>query len=88
VSLLAPAGVVTPMTTGNADLLSRAITVDQLVEKVMASLAEERFLISTHDFVDKLFQLKGQDYEAYMSRMQQRREASDKLNHPPTVSKV
>ncbi len=82
VSLLVPAGVRTPMAANDPDILSRSIEVGELVDKVMAALAEERFLISTHAFVDELFALKGRDYEAYMERMRTRRDEARKRNHP------
>jgi len=80
VSVLAPAGVVTPMIMDLPDILSRAIPVAELVDKTLAALAERRFLISTHAFVDELFKLKGTDYEAYMARMRQRAEAAANAN--------
>ncbi len=82
VSVLAPAGVLTPMVANNSSplLLNNAIGVDVVVDKVIASLAEERFLISTHAFVDKLVHLKGEDYEKYIRQMTESREAFEKLS--------
>jgi hypothetical protein len=39
----------------------------------MAAITEERFLISTHDFVMDLFRLKGSNYQEYISAMKQQR---------------
>jgi hypothetical protein len=39
----------------------------------------EHFLISTHDFVDKLFHLKTQNYDEYIGTLAQRREEAEKL---------
>jgi hypothetical protein len=39
----------------------------------MAAIAEERFLISTHDFVPDLFRLKGVEYQEYITVMRQGR---------------
>lgn len=82
VSLLVPAGVRTPMAANDPDILSRAIEVSEVADQVMAALAEERFLISTHAFVKELFAVKGHDYEAYMARMRQRREEARRHNQP------
>lgn len=75
VSVLVPAGVRTPMITNSPSLQKNAIGVDEVVEQVMRGLAAERFLISTHGFVDELLRLKGEDYETYMRRMEERRES-------------
>lgn len=79
VSVLAPAGVRTPMAADHPDLMAHAIGVDEVVEKVVAGLAGEHFLISTHDFVDKLFHLKTQNYDEYIGALAQRREEVEKL---------
>jgi NAD(P)-dependent dehydrogenase (short-subunit alcohol dehydrogenase family) len=78
VSVLAPAGVRTPMAADHPELLAHAIGVDEVVEKVVAGLAGEHFLISTHDFVDKLFHLKTQNYDEYICNLAQRREDAEK----------
>jgi NAD(P)-dependent dehydrogenase (short-subunit alcohol dehydrogenase family) len=86
VSVLCPAAVRTPMTTGNAALLKYAIEPEELVDKVIAAISEERFMISTHDFVDKLFQLKGNNYEEYMKAMQGYHKEAVELKKTQSVS--
>ena len=88
VSVLAPAGVRTPMTVDRPELLAHAIEVDEVVDKVVAGLAGEHFLISTHGFVDKLFLLKAQDYDAYIRAMtelgvKESQRLSEMRNSPP-----
>jgi NAD(P)-dependent dehydrogenase (short-subunit alcohol dehydrogenase family) len=73
VSVLCPAGVTTPMTADTPGLLQNAISTEQLADIVMAAIAEERFLISTHDFVLDLFRLKGANYHEYITVMKQQR---------------
>lgn len=73
VSVLAPAGVRTPMAASSPSILKNAISVDELVDTTLEGLAAERFLISTHPFVSKLLRLKGTDYDEYLRVMEQRR---------------
>jgi NAD(P)-dependent dehydrogenase (short-subunit alcohol dehydrogenase family) len=79
-SVLCPAAVRTPMITGIANLEKNAIGLEELVDKVMEAVANNRFLISTDDQVDKLFQLKGNDYDEYIRVMDGYRAESEKLN--------
>ncbi|RDC56355.1 SDR family NAD(P)-dependent oxidoreductase [Pedobacter chinensis] len=81
VSVLCPAGVRTPMTAGSPSLLKYGIEVEEVVDQVISAIAEERFMISTHKFVDQLFQLKGNDYEKYMSAMEIYRKEAEDLDH-------
>ena len=69
VSVLAPAGVKTPMIKDIPRLLKDAIGTDELVEMTLEALAKEQFLISTHDFVTGLFKLKGADFEKYLDTL-------------------
>lgn len=83
VSVLAPAGVRTPMTAHSPDLLENAIEVDEVVDKTFAGLRDERFLISTHSFVDQLFALKARDYDEYLRALAQQRERAELARAPP-----
>jgi hypothetical protein len=67
------------MAADHPDLMAHAIGVDEVVDKVVAGLAGEHFLISTHDFVDKLFHLKAQNYDEYIGTLVQQREEAEKL---------
>ena len=75
VSVLCPAGVVTPLIDGNASLLADAITTSQLADIVVKAIDEERFMISTHAWVLDLLKLKGEDYPAYLRAMDQARQS-------------
>ena len=86
VSVLAPAGVRTPMAANHPDLLANAIDVEEVVDKVIAGLAGEHFLISTQDFVDQLFRLKAQDYDEYIRTLAKRREAAERLIQQASVA--
>ena len=78
VSLLCPAGVRTPILKGKEGSPQErdVITTDQLVDIVMEALADERFLISTHQFVLDRFAIKGRDYDEYIRTMRADRAAA------------
>ena len=73
VSVLAPAGVKTPMIKDIPSLQKGAIGTDELVEITLKALAKEQFLISTHDFITELFKLKGADFEKYLDAVKEHR---------------
>jgi NAD(P)-dependent dehydrogenase (short-subunit alcohol dehydrogenase family) len=73
VSVLCPAAVKTPIIAGIPSLEKTAISTDVVVDTVMEAIAEERFLISTHDSVMRLFELKGRDYERYLATLREKR---------------
>ena len=83
VSVLCPGGVLTPMTEQTPSLRQGAIPPEQVAEKVLQALEEERFLISTHDYVLPLFQAKAHDYEAYLTTMRARRAEAEALDQAP-----
>ena len=85
VSVLCPGGVLTPMTAQAPSLRKGAIPPEQVAEKVLQALEEERFLISTHDFVLPLFQAKAHDYEAYLTAMRARRAKAEALDQAPAT---
>jgi NAD(P)-dependent dehydrogenase (short-subunit alcohol dehydrogenase family) len=80
VSVMCPAGVKTPMTKDTPSLLKDAIEPDELVEVTLKALAKEQFLISTHDFITQLFQLKGTDFEKYLDTLKQHRKEAELLD--------
>jgi NAD(P)-dependent dehydrogenase (short-subunit alcohol dehydrogenase family) len=71
VSVLCPAAVRTPILDGKEDSPEGqdAITTEQLADIVIGGLAEERFMISTHQWVLDKFSVKGRDYEEYIRNM-------------------
>ena len=75
VSVLCPAAVRTPIIAGIPSLEKTAITTDILADIVMHAIADERFMISTHDWVLDLFKLKGTNYERYIKAMREQRAA-------------
>jgi NAD(P)-dependent dehydrogenase (short-subunit alcohol dehydrogenase family) len=85
VSLLWPAGVHTPILKGKASSPQArdAITTDQLADIVLQALAEEPFLISTHQFVLDKFAIKARDYEEYIRTMRADRAAADAADAVP-----
>jgi NAD(P)-dependent dehydrogenase (short-subunit alcohol dehydrogenase family) len=56
-----------------ATLEKTAISTDVVSDTVMEAIVQERFLISTHDSVMRLFELKGQDYERYIASLREKR---------------
>ena len=80
VSVICPAGVKTPMTKDTPSLLKDAIEPDELVEVTLKAIAKEQFLISTHDFITQLFQLKGTDFEKYLDIVKQQRKEAELLD--------
>ena len=51
-----------------------------MIDKVIAAIAEKRFLISTHGYVDALFKMKGDDYEKYLLVMEDYRKQNEPAN--------
>ena len=80
-----PAGVHTPFLKGKASSPQArdAITTDQLADIVLQALAEEPFLISTHQFVLDKFAIKARDYEEYIRTMRADRAAADAADAVP-----
>jgi NAD(P)-dependent dehydrogenase (short-subunit alcohol dehydrogenase family) len=78
VSLLCPAGVRTPILEGKEGSPQErdVITTDELVDIVIEALAEERFMISTHQFVLDRFAIKARDYEEYIKTIRADRAAA------------
>ncbi|PYE54130.1 SDR family oxidoreductase [Deinococcus yavapaiensis] len=73
VSCLCPEFVQTPMIQNEGDdwefIKANAIPVSTVVDKVMTALAEERFLILTHDSTLPAFQARAMNHEKWLSRM-------------------
>ena len=80
VSVICPAGVKTPMIQGAPTLLKDAIEPDDLVELTLKAIAKEQFLISTHQYVTDLYQLKTTDFEKYFDIMKQQRKEAELLD--------
>jgi NAD(P)-dependent dehydrogenase (short-subunit alcohol dehydrogenase family) len=78
VSVLCPAAVRTPILKGKEDTPEGkdAITTDQLADMVIAGLAEERFMISTHAWVLERFAVKARDYDEYIRMLRADRAAT------------
>ena len=74
VSALCPEGVWTPMIENAPILQQTAITTDELVEKTLAALRENRFLITTHEATLPAAQLRASDNEKWMGKMVRLRE--------------
>jgi NAD(P)-dependent dehydrogenase (short-subunit alcohol dehydrogenase family) len=71
VSVLCPAAVFTPILEGKEGTpeAQDAITTKELADIVMAGLADERFMISTHPWVLERFAVKGRDYDQYIREL-------------------
>ena len=79
VSVLVPAAVLTPILAGKLDTPEGqdAITTDQLADIVVEGLAEERFLINTHQWVLEKFAIKARNYDEYIKTLQADQAAAD-----------
>jgi len=77
VSVLCPAAVLTPILAGKEDTPEGqdAITTERLADIVVAGLAEERFMISTHPWVLQKFAIKARGYDEYIRGLQADRAA-------------
>jgi NAD(P)-dependent dehydrogenase (short-subunit alcohol dehydrogenase family) len=77
VSVLCPAAVKTPILDGKEDTPEGrgAISTEELADIVVKGLAEERFMISTHDWVLEKFAVKARDYDEYIAMMRAGRAA-------------
>jgi len=80
VSVLCPAAVKTPMIANSPSLEKYAIEVEEVIDKVIEALAENRFMISTHAYIDQLFRLKGNNYEEYLQTMEKYRKETEELD--------
>lgn len=73
VSCLCPEFVRTPMIRNEGEdwayIQANAISVEAVVENVMAGLAQEEFLILTHDSTLSAFQGRALDHAKWLSRM-------------------
>ncbi len=80
VSVLCPAAVRTPIIAGKEDTPEGrdAITTEELADIVVAGLAEERFMISTHPWVLERFAIKARDYDEYIATMRAARVAESR----------
>ncbi|ACO47867.1 SDR family oxidoreductase [Deinococcus deserti] len=69
VACLCPEGVWTPMIQNAPILQQTAISTDELVEKTLAVLRADGFLITTHETTLKSFQNKANNYDEWISKM-------------------
>ncbi|PTA67181.1 SDR family oxidoreductase [Deinococcus arcticus] len=69
VACLCPEGVWTPMIAHAPLLQQTAITTDELVDRTLAALRADAFLITTHPTTLKGFALKAADYDGWIVRM-------------------
>lgn len=73
VSVLCPGPVNTPMAAGIAAMQEDALQPAEVADMTVKGMAAEMFMINTHEKIWKLYQVKGQDYEKYVSLLVQRR---------------
>jgi NAD(P)-dependent dehydrogenase (short-subunit alcohol dehydrogenase family) len=81
VSALCPQGVRTNMLMQDPDnvLVEGSVSVEQVADKVIEGLAEERFLILPHPEVAEYFRRKASDYDRWLRGMRRfRAEVSEK----------
>lgn len=80
VSVLCPGGVKTPMAKDIPALMEGALEPGQLADIVIDALDKEHFMISSHENIWKLYQVKSQDYDKYIELLVQRRAHSLSLD--------
>lgn len=73
VSVLCPGPVNTPMAAGIAAMQEDALQPEDVAEMVVRGIEKEQFMISTHEKIWKLYQVKSQDYDHYIDLLAQRR---------------
>jgi NAD(P)-dependent dehydrogenase (short-subunit alcohol dehydrogenase family) len=73
VSVLCPGPVRTPMAAGVAAMQEDVLEPEEVAGMVVDALSKERFMISTHEKIWKLYQVKSQDYDKYIGLLAQRR---------------
>ncbi|WP_343673530.1 SDR family oxidoreductase [Chitinophaga sp.] len=73
VSVLCPGGVKTPMAAELPNMMKEAIDPADLADTVVKAIAKEQFMISTHEHIWQIFQMKAQDYDKYISLLGERR---------------
>ena len=73
VSALCPMFVKTPLLTDHEDFMAldggRALEPEDVADSVVAGLKDEKFLILPHPEVEKFFQYKANDYDAWLAGM-------------------
>lgn len=81
VSVLCPGPVRTPMAAGVAAMQEDALEPEALADMVIEALDREQFMISTHEKIWKLYQVKSTDYDHYIDLLVQRRAYKLSLDH-------
>ena len=69
VSVLCPGAIQTPMFEEGTSIYEQSNELDAIVDKTIRAVRREIFMISTHEYVDRLLHLKGYNYEEYMQVM-------------------
>ncbi|WP_153799987.1 SDR family oxidoreductase [Foetidibacter luteolus] len=86
VTVVCPGPVRTPMAAGVAAMQEDALEAEELVDMVVKAMDEERFMVSSHEKIWKLYQVKGQDYEKYIDLMVARRAYKLGLDEKPQTA--
>lgn len=81
VSVLCPGPVRTPMAAGVAAMQEDALETEDLAEMVVTALDKGQFMISTHEKIWKLYEVKSADYDRYIELLAQRRAYKLSLDH-------
>ncbi|MFT3794849.1 SDR family NAD(P)-dependent oxidoreductase [Flavobacterium sp.] len=73
VTVVCPGPVRTPMSVGVAAMQEDAIEPEELVNQIIEAIEKEKFMVSSHEKIWKLYQTKAQDYDHYIDLLTQRR---------------
>jgi NAD(P)-dependent dehydrogenase (short-subunit alcohol dehydrogenase family) len=73
VSVICPGPVRTPMAAGVAAMQEDAIEPEELVDMVVKAMAKKQFMISSHQKIWSLYQVKANDYDRYIGLLAERR---------------
>ncbi|PZR25408.1 MAG: short-chain dehydrogenase [Citrobacter freundii] len=73
VSVLCPGPVKTPMAAGVAAMKEDSLDPEEVADLVINAIAKNQFMISTHEKIWKLYELKFQDYDRYIGLLAERR---------------
>ena len=72
VQAICPTVVDTPMIAEFGDVMFQALTVDDVVDSIVAGIESGRFIIAPNDQAMNMFQAKANDYDGFLGTLQER----------------
>jgi NAD(P)-dependent dehydrogenase (short-subunit alcohol dehydrogenase family) len=73
ISVVCPGPVRTPMAAGVAAMQEDALEPEELVDIIIKGISNKQFMISSHEKIWKLYEVKSRDYNEYIDLLVKRR---------------